>query len=286
MGSSSSDGRRLAAAALPAAAPRTASATPSAGASPLPAASPSASPLPKTPSSGLGRLTLSSVNFCSASGGDAFCTDFFADTQLALADFPGGARLRAQALPLQGAFACALALGALTLARLAAVCCKAGARGGGLAGYCTPARLAAFSGLSAASCLGGALAGAWALRAYAAAAADFFDASGGALRVAPGGWALLGGWVCGAVAVGLLGAGALLHCAAAAGARRALRREAAEAAAAAAIAAVAGAGERSGSGGGAAQGDAGKGGGGGSGFFPPPFLYVPAVYVPPSAPDA
>jgi hypothetical protein len=267
-----------------AAAPHSASASPQPTASPLPRASPSASPVPKTPDTGLGRLTLSSVNFCSGRD-DTFCTDFFTDKRIALGAFPGGAALRAQALPLQGAFAGALGLGVLTLARLAAACCKAGARGGGLLGYCLPGRLMSFAGLAAACSLAAALAGAWALRAYAAAAAAFFAASKDVLHVQSGGWELVGGWLCGAVAVGLHSAAALLYCWAAARARRALRsgtgQEAAQEADAEAWDAAVSSSSSSSSGAAPLLQEPPKGG-----FFPPPpLLYMPAAYAPPSAPE-
>ena len=272
-----------------AAAPHTATATATATASPMSRASPSASPAPKTPTTGLGRLTLSSVNFCS-SGDETFCSDFFTDRSIALGAFPGGAALRAQALPLQGAFAGALGLGVLTLARLAAACCKAGARGGGLQGYCHPGRLLSFAGLAAACSLAGALAGAWALRAYAAAAAAFFAASQQALHVQSQGWELVGGWLCGAVAVGLHSAAALLYCWAAARARRALRVEqlagAQEAAAGAgAWAAAAAMGSSSSSGAAPLLQEPPKGGSAGGFYPPPPMLHMPAAYVPPSDPE-
>lgn len=194
--------------------------SPTATASPKP----TPSPLPSTPSTGIARLTIKSINFCDSAAGDTFCTDFFASRRVSTFLFPGGSNLVSVARTNQFYFGGAFALGVVTVLRLIVASCKASTRGG-VEEYCTPLRVSRVTGLAGAALLGAAALGALALKQYSDAAGNFFTLSQLPLKIGPNDWSFEAGWQCGAAAVGLNCAAALLLFAVSGRNRREAKRE-------------------------------------------------------------
>jgi hypothetical protein len=170
------------------------------------------------------RVTLHAVNTCDAIAGDAFCTDFFADSSVPLAALAGGPALAALTPQLQATFLGGAALAAFALLRMllrVSTCC------GGCSTLARPACGFGFAlGLALCSALA-AGAGANGLLRYRAAAGAFAATNAAAKPALPGvaGLALMGGYACGWVAVGAHAAAAILLLRVAGKARRQARVE-------------------------------------------------------------